>query len=320
MRSLLKSSGPSMPKSPDNQTVHASTIRAWVDWAEHAFVNAGLYFGHGTDNPVDEAVYLISYALKTDFDFSGFNVDQVLTEQQSTAIGSILQQRILTRKPAAYLVNEAWFAGYPFDVNEHVLVPRSPLAELIMDRFSPWIDAGTISSILDIGTGSGCIGIACALYLPDAHVDLVDIDDEALRITNKNIARHHLQDRVTAMKSDLLAQVPVRAYDVILSNPPYVSETEYDSLPYEYHQEPKLGLTAGDDGLDCVRHILRDADAYLSEHGILIIEVGNSQVALEEAYPEVPFTWLEFEYGGSGVFLLDKQQLQKYNRYFQGLG
>lgn len=306
-----------MPKNQSEHSFPANSIRTWVDWAEHAFTDAGLYYGHGTDNPVDEAVFLISYALQTDFDFSGYDIDQTLTEQQNAAIMQVLQQRIETRKPAAYLVNEAWFAGYPFFVNEHVLVPRSPLAELIMDQFAPWVEAEQVKTILDIGTGSGCIAIACALYMPAAHVDAVDIDDEALRLTRKNIARHQLQNRVTAIKSDLLKQLPVKPYDIIVSNPPYVSEAEYNELPYEYHQEPKLGLTAGEDGLDCVRHILRDANRYLSDKGVLIVEVGNSQYALEEAYPEVPFTWLEFEYGGGGVFMLDKQQIEQYSQFFQ---
>jgi len=309
-----------MPKSPDNTPFMPDTIRTWVDWAEHAFTDAGLYYGHGTDNPVDEAVYLISYALQTDFDFNGYDFEQVLDQQDNERIEKLLRQRIETRKPAAYLVHEAWFAGYPFYVNEHVLVPRSPFAELIVEQFSPWAEPDRVKRILDIGTGSGCIAIACALYFPEIHVDAVDIDDEALRITNRNIERHHLQDRVAAIKSDLLADVPVRQYDIIVSNPPYVSEKEYEALPSEYHQEPKLGLTAGSDGLDCVRRILRDVTPYLSAHGVLIVEVGNSQAALESAYPQVPFTWLEFEYGGSGVFLLDKQTIEQYNHFFSGAG
>lgn len=305
-----------MPKSQTNFCSPAATIRSWVNWAELSFSTADLYYGHGTDNGVDEAVYLISYALNTDFEFAGFDIDQPLSDLQNQTIHALLQTRIKTRKPAAYLVNEAWFAGYPFYVNEHVLVPRSPLAELIAENFQPWIDINKVSSIIDIGTGSGCIAIACALYLPQASVDAVDIDDQALRMTEKNIQRHHLSERVKAIKSDLLAQVPAKSYDIVISNPPYISESEYRGLPTEYHMEPKLGLTAGVDGLDCVRRILRDVSGYLSDQGVLIVEVGNSQHALEKAYPTVPFTWLEFENGGSGVFLLDKLQIEQYHSLF----
>jgi ribosomal protein L3 glutamine methyltransferase len=305
-----------MQKSPHNTSMPADTIRSWANWGEQAFDNAGLYYGHGTDNPMDEAVYLIAYALKTDFDFTGFDIDKPLGQSDNAAIYALLKSRIVTRKPAAYLVNEAWFAGYPFYVNEHVLVPRSPLAELIAGQFYPWVDASKVKSIIDIGTGSGCIAIACALYLAHCTVDAVDIDEQALSLTQKNIQRHQLQDRVKMIKSDLFSQVPVKAYDIIISNPPYVSEAEYADLPVEYHREPKLGLTAGIDGLDCVRQMLRDAGKYLAEGGVLIVEVGNSQTALEDAFPEVPFTWLEFEHGGSGVFLLDKQQIDEYGSYF----
>lgn len=305
-----------MPKNLHSASLPANTIRGWASWGEQAFDDAGLYYGHGTDNPLDEAVYLIAYAIKTDFDFTGYDVDQPLTERENAAIYELLTTRIDTRKPAAYLVNEAWFAGYPFYVNEHVLVPRSPLAELIAEQFYPWVDVSKVKSIIDIGTGSGCIAIACALYLEHCAVDAVDIDEEALRLTRKNIQRHQLQDRVKAIKSDLFSQVPPKSYDIIISNPPYVSEAEYAALPDEYHREPKLGLTAGTDGLDCVRHMLRDASKYLNEGGVLIVEVGNSQIALEAAFPDVPFTWLEFEHGGSGVFLLDKHQLDEYSACF----
>ncbi len=305
-----------MPKSPLNQ-YPASSIRSWVEWASQAFDEAGLFYGHGTDNAIDEAAFLISHALNTDFDFSGFDIDQPLSTAQNESIHALLNDRITSRKPAAYLVGEAWFAGYPFYVDEHVLVPRSPLAELITDKFEPWIDSRQVRSVIDIGTGSGCIALACALYLPQARVDAVDIDEHALAVTQRNIQRYQLEDRVRAVQSDLLTQVPSHHYDVIISNPPYVAISEYDSLPAEFLQEPQLGLTAGDDGLDCVRDILAKADEYLTEQGILVVEVGNSQAALEQAYPRVAFTWLEFEHGGEGVFLLDKKQIQEHREYFQ---
>ena len=292
------------------------SLREWVYDAQARFESAGLFFGHGTDNALDEAVYLISYALDTDFDFSGFDVDQPLSADQEQAVEDIIQARIQTQKPAAYLTHEAWFAGYPFYVNEDVLVPRSPLAELIEEQFQPWIDENNINEILELGTGSGCIAIACALYNVKAQVDAVDIDQKALAVAKKNVVRHGLESRVTLYQSDLFRDLPQKKYDIIISNPPYVAQEEFDNLPTEYTHEPALGLVAGDDGLDCVRVILKEATRYLQPHGILIVEVGNSQIALERAFPGVPFTWLEFERGGEGIFMLDAKQLSEYQQHF----
>lgn len=289
-----------------------TTIQGWVDWADQEFTDAGLFYGHGTDNPIDESLYLISHALKTDFELTGFDPKETLTEENNRLIHELLTQRISTKKPAAYLVKEAWFCGLPFYVDERVLVPRSPIAELIEDEFQPWIARENIHSILEIGTGSGCIALSCAYYMEDAKVTAVDIDDGAIEVTNKNLQRMQLQDRVSIVKSDVFDNLPDEKYDIIVSNPPYVGQQEYDGLPLEFKQEPVVGLTSGQDGLDCVRRILSQAAQFLTPHGILIVEVGNSQETLQKAFPQIPFTWLEFERGGEGVFLLEREQLVHY--------
>ncbi len=288
------------------------SIDQWLHAASQAFDEAGLFYGHGTDNAWDEAVYLISYSLGCGVAFADRDVDEPLSLSEDQKVQACVTQRIETKKPTAYLVNEAWFAGYTFYVDERVLVPRSPLAELIDEAFTPWIDIDNVKRIVDVGTGSGCIGITCALYFEHVQVELLDIDAGALAVAQKNIQYYDLAQRVQAYQSDLLDARQGQRYDIILSNPPYVSLDEYASLPDEYKQEPQLGLTSGVDGLDCVRRILSSAAQYLTPQGILIVEVGNSQVALEQAFPDVPFTWLEFEYGGSGVFLLDYSQLTTY--------
>jgi len=303
-----------MPKSllTLNSMSHPNTIAGWIDWAEQQFTDAELFYGHGTSDCISETIYLLSHALKTDFELSGFEGDTRLTEEQNASIHSLLQMRIDKKIPAAYLVNEAWFCGLPFYVNENVLVPRSPIAELIESEFQPWIKRSSIHSILEIGTGSGCIGLSCAYYLKDVLVDAVDIDDRAIEISLKNRENLNLEKRVNIIKSDVFSALGDKKYDVIVSNPPYVSAEEYHSLPDEYKHEPEIGLTSGEDGLDCVRVILTEAAEHLNDCGILIVEVGNSQSILEKTFPDIPFMWLEFEYGGSGVFLLEKDQLINY--------
>jgi ribosomal protein L3 glutamine methyltransferase len=292
------------------------TVRQWLEWAEQRFAEEKLFYGHGTDNAIDESLYLMRYALKNDFDAVMSDPDQPLTATQNQAIQTLLEQRIATRKPAAYLVREAWFAGYAFYVDERVLVPRSPLAELIEEQFTPWIDSERVHSILDIGTGSGCIAIACALYLPDTSVDAVDVQQDALDVAKINIDRYKLAARVKLYRADVYDGLPDNQYDIIISNPPYVSQQEMAELPDEYSHEPVSGLVAGEDGLDCVRKILSGAKRYLKPDGILIVEVGNSQAAVEQAWPQVPFVWLEFEYGGEGVFLLEAQHVYDFHEAF----
>jgi len=291
-------------------------LQDWLDWSRQAFREHGLFFGHGTDNPEDEAMYLIRYVLNRDFEVACLNPKRNLTAEQNRQIHALFQKRITSRKPAAYLVHEAWFAGYPFYVDERVLVPRSPLAELILEQFSPWMDAEKINSILDIGTGSACIAIACALTLPHCRVDAVDIQEGALEVARMNIANHRLESRVHLFKADIYNGLPPARYDIIISNPPYVSIEEMQSLPAEYRHEPPTGLVAGVDGLECVRKILFGAKDYLSPDGILVVEVGNSQLAVEQAWPQVPFVWLEFEYGGEGVFLLEAKHVYEFHDQF----
>ena len=270
---------------------------------------ADLFYGHGTDNPLDEAVYIIFTILELEFDCEPELLEQSVSAEEQDQIHSLVTERIGSRKPAAYLLNRAWFCGLPFYVNENVLVPRSPFAELIEDQFQPWLQADNIKSVLDIGTGSGCIGIAIAHYFPTAEVDLVDIDEQAIAVAKSNIAAHKLTDRVSAYQSDLFSAVSNKHYDLIVSNPPYVSDDEIRELPEEYHHEPLHGLRADNNGLALVIQILKQAAEHLSDEGLLVVEVGHSDTALIEAFPEMPFLWFEFEHGGQGVFMLTREQL-----------
>ncbi|HIF51681.1 MAG TPA: 50S ribosomal protein L3 N(5)-glutamine methyltransferase, partial [Thiotrichaceae bacterium] len=222
---------------------------------------------------------------------------------------NLVEKRINQRVPVAYLVNQAWFAGHKFYVDERVLIPRSPFAELITSQFMPWISYSQVKTILDIGTGGACIPIACAYEFSETVIDAVDIDDDAIDVANKNVALHELQERVHVIKSNLFEQLKGKKYDLIISNPPYVGHDEMQSLPEEYLHEPRHALEADDNGLELVGQILKQASEHLNEGGILAVEVGNSKEALIEQYPNLPFIWLEFENGGDGVFVLNKADL-----------
>lgn len=285
-------------------------------WGEQQLENADVYFGHGTDNALDEAAYLISYARHIAPDFSDEALDENLTDTELETFKALIHERIEKKIPAAYLVHEAWFAGLPYYVDESVLVPRSPIAELILDGFSPWLDISAAHDVLDLCTGSGCIGIAIAMHFPHLHVDISDLSADALAVANKNIRKHQVADRVKSYRSDLFSDLPAKQYDLIVSNPPYVDAEDMAALPDEYRHEPRMGLTAGEQGLDLVVPILQQAARFLRPGGILVVEVGNSEAALQERFPRVPFTWLEFEYGGHGVFLLDYEQLLEYQEEF----
>lgn len=292
---------------------HLLTIRDMIRWGASRMNEAELHFGHGTDNAIDEAAALILHALHLPPDLHTDYFESRLTPPEKQVAMELIRRRIIERKPAAYLSQRAWFMGLPFYVDERVLIPRSPLAELIERQFAPWLsDNRKVTAILDLGTGSGCIGIACAYAFPDAHIDLVDISADALEVARRNVADHGLEDQIELIQSDLFAALKNRRYDIIISNPPYVDLKELEALPEEYRHEPQLGLAAGAAGLDVVEKILSQAATYLQRHGLLVVEVGNAQYALCEAFPDAPFTWLEFERGGQGVFLLNASQLSQF--------
>lgn len=291
--------------SPSNMDVE-HLIRATAE----RFEQADLSYGHGTDNALDEAAWLVFAKLQLSHDDAPAVYATMVDDEQASAVSALAGRRIDERVPLAYLLNQAFFAGHEFYVDERVLVPRSPLAELIDAQFSPWLDANIVNDAVDLGTGSGCIAIAIAHAFPDAMVDAVDISLEALQVTAINIERHDLADRVESIQSDFFSGLEGRQYDLIVSNPPYVNQDDIDTMPSEYRHEPELGLAAGDDGLESIHKILRDTSRFLTDNGILVCEVGNSQPALETAYPDLAFIWLEFAAGGAGVFLLTKRDLQ----------
>lgn len=285
------------------------TVADWVRYVASRFNEAGLVFGHGTDNAVDESFALVLHALHLDSDLPGELMAARLTDAEKTAVRDLALQRINTRKPLAYLTRSAWFAGLEFFVDERVLVPRSPIAELIERQFAPWVEPERVERVLDLATGSGCIAIACARYLPAAKVDAIDVSADALAVAAENVRRHGLKDRVELIRSDLFAAVADRRYDLIVTNPPYADAAEMAALTPEYRAEPALGLESGADGLDCMDRILNNARAHLAPHGVLIAEVGASRPAFEARYPELPVTWLEFERGGDGVFAVAAESL-----------
>ncbi len=302
-----------MEKQLDHAGALASlnTLTDFMRWGASQFVAAGLSYAHGMSSPLDEAVYLVLRSLDLPVDTPEVYWASKLTGPEKEAILEVFSLRVEQRIPAAYIMKEGWFAGLQFYVDERVLVPRSPIAELVEAQFTPWVNPDEVESVLDLCTGSGCIGIACAYAFPTAAVDLSDVSDEALEVARINVEKHDAGKRVTVIKSDLFAGLAGKRYDIIVSNPPYVDGEDMQGLPDEFRHEPELGLSSGPDGLDCTRQVLQQAASHLNEEGILVLEVGNSQYALAQAYPQVPFQWLEFERGGDGVFLLTKQQLEE---------
>ena len=280
-----------------------------IDDVERRLRRARVFFGHGTDNARDEAAALVFHVLKLPHDSPDRALARRVKAAQRARAEALLARRVDERQPLAYLTHEAWFAGLRFYVDERVLIPRSPLAELIVNQFSPWIDAARVRRVLDIGTGSGCIALACAKAFPRARVDAVDIDAGALEVARINRRRLRLTRRVRLVRSDHFAALSGRSYDIIASNPPYVGEREMRGLPREYRHEPKLALESGRDGLDSVTQILRASARHLRPLGLLVVEVGNTERAVVRAFPRLPFTWLDFERGGGGVFLLTREQL-----------
>lgn len=284
------------------------------------FARARLVYGHGTDNPTGEAAALVFHALELDHAAASAVYSKTVKAPARNRVERLFARRIRERVPAAYLMKRMWFMGLEFHVDERVLVPRSPMAELIEKRFAPWIDERRVQAILDIGTGSGCIAVACAVAFPRARVDGVDISRAALAVARRNIRKHRLSSRVRALCSDHFAGVRGRCYDVVVSNPPYVGGREYRALPREYRHEPAIALVSGKDGLDSARVILREAAAHLQPGGILVLEVGNSESALQSAFRRVPFTWLQFEHGGGGVLVLTREELQAHAGDFEPRG
>ena len=303
-----------MPATPTN--TDPVTVEQILTEGQLLFETSDLYFGHGTDNAWDEAVFLVFYALDLPPDADRSVLNQQLTDIQCKAIHQLFEQRIRDRIPAAYLTGRAWFCGLPFAVDKRVIIPRSPIAELIMSGFHPWCSTEP-QRLLDLCTGSGCIGIACAYAFENAEVVLSDICADALQVAQQNIQQHDLAARVSAVQSDLFENLADQKFDLIVSNPPYVDADDYASMPDEYFHEPELALASGNDGLDFTRRLLREAHDYLTEHGVLIVEVGNSGEALDRLFPSVPFLWLEFSDGDGGVFLLTRDQLLEHRESFE---
>ena len=286
-----------------------ATIIDFIRWGASRFNAAGLTFGHSYDNALDEATQLVLHALHLPHDLSPAYGQAKLTADERAEVFALFRRRIDERKPAAYLTGEAWFAGLAFKSDERALVPRSPIAELIEAHFEPWLAGRPVERALDLCTGSGCIAIAMAFHAPDWQVDGVDISEAALSLARENAEALHVANRVRLIRSDLFEQLKGERYDLIVSNPPYVANAHVDALPKEYGYEPELGLRAGDDGLDFALKILARAPDHLTEHGLLIVEVGDSEEALANLLPRVPFTWIEFKVGQMGIFALERIDL-----------
>lgn len=291
-------------------------VQQCVEQISNQFESSDLFYGHGTDNPWDEAVYLVFTVLGLGFGDDDASQQAIagrtVSPEEWSQLQTLARRRVEERIPMAYLLGEAWFAGLPFHVDERVLVPRSPIAELILQQYQPLLERSP-ARVLDLCTGSGCIGIATALVFPDAQVDLADISADALLVAQRNIERHGLQNRVRIVQSDLFDALQGQ-YDLIVSNPPYVSAEEVAALPPEYKQEPALGLLSDDDGLAIPRKILQQAPDYLSAQGLLILELGYSWSLFAERYPQTPVMWLEFDSGGEGVLAIDRDALIRADR------
>jgi ribosomal protein L3 glutamine methyltransferase len=305
-----------MQTTPSEVLTTLSTIRDYIRWAASRFTQAGVCFGHGTVTALDEAAAMVLHTIHQPYNLAEAYLDTVLTLNERQAVINIIDRRVNERIPSSYLTHEAIFAGLPFYVDDRVLVPRSPIAELIEQRFSPWVDEDQVDRILDLCTGSACIAIACAYAFPDAQVDAVDLSADALAVADINVKNHQVSGSVALYQSDLFQELPEVQYDVIVTNPPYVSQEEWEQLPEEFRAEPDMGFKGGYTGLDLVLRILVDADDYLTEQGVLIVEVGSSAQTLQDTFPDVPFYWLDFERGGDGVFLLTAEQVHHYHELF----
>ncbi len=293
-----------------------NSSRDFIRYCYSKMMEQKVYFGHGHVSALDEARQLVLAALYLPWDADEMVLDGTLLETEKKRILGFMQRRIQFREPLPYIINEAWFMQMPFYVDRRVLIPRSPIAQLIEQEFSPFLQADPVNRVLDMCTGSGCIGIGLAYAFEQAHVDIADISAQALQVADINIAKHEMQDQVSIIQSDLFEQV-CEQYDLIVSNPPYVDKSDLVSMPAEYQHEPALALGSGDDGLDICKKILAQACDYLTEHGLLVVEVGNSEVHLMEQFEQVPFTWVELPEGGNGVFVISRAQLLPFASLFQ---
>jgi ribosomal protein L3 glutamine methyltransferase len=280
-------------------------------YGEKLFIESNLFFGHGTTNAWDDAVYLSLFALGLPHDSSVSLLDRIPSEDERSRIFSLFDKRLETKIPSAYITKTAWFFDLPFFVDERVIIPRSPIANLIHQSFEPWVT--NPNTILDLCAGSGCIGISCAYVFKSANVVLSDVSKGAIEVGEINIKKHDMAGRVEILESDLFENLTNSTFDLIVSNPPYVDKQDLLSMPPEYHYEPKISLMAGDDGLSFVLRILSDARDFLTEKGVLIVEVGNSRSALESMFPSIPFFWFEFSEGDAGVFMLTRDDLDAYS-------
>lgn len=292
------------------------TVRDYIRYCYSQFNANRLFYGHGTDNGWDEALYLVLRTLHLPWDAQPEVLDGALLPAEKVAVLKRLELRVNSNIPLPYILKEAVYMGLSFNVDERVLIPRSPIAELIEAGFSPWLANDDVNRILDLCSGSGCIGIAMSFEFPEAEIVLADLSVDAIDVAESNIVKHDLNDRVTCVQSDLYDSIE-GTFDLIVSNPPYVDSKDYQAMPKEFSHEPKLGLVSGEDGLDIVKNILSQSRRYLNDNGLLVVEVGNSWVALERTYPDVLFNWIEFEHGGGGVFVMSAEELDLYQDLFQ---
>jgi ribosomal protein L3 glutamine methyltransferase len=306
-----------MNDHPD-MSIQLKTISQALDYCSQALGNSDVVFGHGTDNPWDEAVQLVLSVAGEPLDSDETVLPRCLAPATASRILALLDRRINEHIPLPYLLGRAWFAGLELHCDSRAIIPRSPIAELILKSFQPWYAGPEPRRVLDLCCGGGCIGLAAAHYFPQLQVDLADLDPQALALAAENTRLLGLEARVTRYQSDLFSALPQARYDLILSNPPYVDSADLAAMPAEYHHEPELALGSGADGLLLTRQILARARHFLAPEGLLVVEVGNSWEALEQAYPQVPFTWLEFEQGGHGVFALTAKELQDYSASLGG--
>jgi ribosomal protein L3 glutamine methyltransferase len=284
------------------------TLGEWLEWVHQTLNQAELYYGHGTDNPWDEAVCLVLCACGLPVDAGEEVLQRPVSQEEGERIRRWVQARVEQRVPLPYITGRSWFAGLEFPIRPGVLIPRSPIAELIEKQFRPWLDRDP-KTALDLCTGGGCIAVALAVYFPELLVDAVDLEHDAVELARQAAALHGVEDRVLVHQGDLFAPVSGKRFDLIVSNPPYVDAEDMAMLPAEYRHEPEIALASGEDGLDLVRRMLREAREHLNPGGLLVVEVGNSAPALEQAFPRLPFIWIDFEHGGDGVFCLYREDL-----------